>query len=393
MQLQRPQKELSLNERDRRYSLLREMIKREGLDALIVTGASINGLGTAMHYLTQIWGNAECRNAVIFPVEGEPVILASGKPGKQGIISNRWIQAENTYGSQSVGEDLAKHIIRLKLDKSRVGIDSFTCWPTQQYISFTNLCPDVHLVEARKMCSEIRACKSDEELALMEEAIRVQELAQRTFIANIKKGLTELELLGKVEEVLTANNVGKKQIIFMISSISEPGNIHGPGQAIIKSPNPLSFSPEFAMKRGYAAQVQRMYCWEEPKGEYKRMFELCDEIRQMALKDFRPGLEITKAGAMLEDIIREWGFEPPTSNLGHGLGISYGEDPYITSGPEQARYEEWTIMPREVYVVHPRITMKGQKPPLAWFGDMYFIGEDSTKWMTPFLPNLPEIIP
>jgi hypothetical protein len=50
-------------------------------------------------------------------------------------------------------------------------------------------------------------------------------------------------------------------------------------------------------------------------------------------------------------------------------------------------------MPNEVYVFHPMIRRAGNKPPLAFFGDMYLVGEDRTKWMTPFLPGIPEMIP
>jgi hypothetical protein len=54
---------------------------------------------------------------------------------------------------------------------------------------------------------------------------------------------------------------------------------------------------------------------------------------------------------------------------------------------------EWTILPNEVYVVHPMIRNKGGKPPFVMIGDMFFVGKESTPWMTTSLPRLPEIIP
>ncbi|MDP7333570.1 MAG: M24 family metallopeptidase, partial [SAR324 cluster bacterium] len=127
------------------------------------------------------------------------------------------------------------------------------------------------------------------------------------------------------------------------------------------------------------------------KGEYKRMWELWKELREMIPKELRPGRNLTDVGAKFEDMVNEWGFE--CDYLGHAIGVAYSEVPYISSGPRHARYMEWTILPNEVYVVHPMIRAKGKKPPLAWVADMYLVGEDSTKWMTPFLPGLPEMIP
>ena len=115
------------------------------------------------------------------------------------------------------------------------------------------------------------------------------------------------------------------------------------------------------------------------------MWDLCAELRRMVPKEFRPGRRISEVAAKAEDLINEWGFE--YFNMGHGLGLTYFEEPPIR--PDR----EWTIMPNEVYVFHPMIRSKGAAGPLAWVGDMYLVGEDSTRWMTPFLPGLPEMIP
>ena len=124
---------------------------------------------------------------------------------------------------------------------------------------------------------------------------------------------------------------------------------------------------------------------------YKKMFALCDELRRMIIQEFRPGLEITRAGKKIEDLVRQWGFE--CDKLGHAVGLSYGDAPYITAGPHERDYMEWTILPNEVYVVHPMIRAKGGKPPFVMIGDMFLIGKNSTKWMTTTLPGLPVIIP
>jgi Xaa-Pro aminopeptidase len=75
------------------------------------------------------------------------------------------------------------------------------------------------------------------------------------------------------------------------------------------------------------------------------------------------------------------------------VGVSYGDAPYITAGPHERDYMEWTILPGEVYVVHPMVRGIGYVPPFTMVGDMYLIGEDGTRWMTTALPSLPEIIP
>jgi Xaa-Pro dipeptidase len=380
--------ELSLKEKERRWSLLRKTLKTAGLSALIVYGNT--QLGVPVHYLTQIWGNKQ--NMVIFPVDGEPVFLIpsnTGMTGGQLVKQGCWIPADNILSSFNLAVDAAKIITELKLQKTKIGIDSFRFWPVFEYQTFTGLCPKVQLVESHRLFGEIRGPKSPEELAIMENAIRISDLAHYTFLANLKPGLTEEQVVNKANEVLTAHDIIDR--IILIHSRPEAAYPYRPGPTLIQKPNPVTFSPEFTRNAGYGAQMIRGYWWEEPKGIYKKMFSLWAEMRQMVVREFRPGIEITDAGKKIEELVSAWGFE--CDKLGHAVGLSYGDAPYITAGPHERDYMEWTILTDEVYAVHPMVRCKGGKAPFTMIGDMYFIGKDATRWMTTALPGLPEMIP
>jgi Xaa-Pro aminopeptidase len=380
--------ELSLKEKERRWSLLRKALRKAGLSALIVYGGT--QLGVPVRYLTQVWGNKQ--NMVIFPVDGDPVFLVPSNTGITGeslVKQGCWLPAENIRSSANLAVDAAKLIIDLKLQKTQVGIDSFRFWPVFEYQQFNELCPDVLLVEAHRLFGEIRGPKSAEELAVMTEAIRISDLAHTTFLANLKPGLTEKEAANTANEVLDANDVIDR--IVLIHSRPEAPYPYRPGPTVIQKPDPVTFSPEFTRNAGYGAQMIREYWWEKPEGIYKKMFDLWAEMRQMVVREFRPGLEITDAGQMIEDLVGEWGFE--CDKLGHAVGLSYGDAPYITAGPHERDYMEWTILTDEVYAVHPMVRCRGGKAPFTMIGDMYHIGKDATRWMTTALPGLPEMIP
>ena len=380
--------ELSLKEKDRRYGLLRRVLKKAGLSALIVYGGT--QLGVPVHYLTRVWGNKQ--NMVVFPVDGEPVFLIpsnTGMTGEQLVKQGCWLPAESIHSSANLAADAAKIIIDLKLQKTQVGIDSFRFWPVFEYQAFSELCPKVQLVEAHRLFGEIRGPKSAEELAIMENAIHISDLAHYTFLTNLKPGLTEEQVTAKANEVLTAHDVIDR--IILIHSRPEAAYPYRPGPTVIQKPNPVTLSPEFTRNAGYGAQMIRGYWWNEPKGIYKKMFDLWAEMRKMIVREFRPGVEITDAGKKIEELVADWGFE--CDKLGHAVGLSYGDAPYITAGPHERDYMEWTILTNEVYAVHPMVRCKGGKAPFTMIGDMYFIGKDATRWMTTALPGLPEMIP
>ncbi len=380
--------ELSLKEKDRRYNLLRKTLQKAGLSALIVYGGT--QLGVPVHYLTQVWGNKQ--NMLIFPADGEPVFLVPSNTGLTGemlVKQGCWLPAEDVYSSANLAADAARLITDFHLQKTQIGIDSFRFWPVFEYQTFNDLCPDAQLVEAHRLFGEIRGPKSEEELAVMDKAIKISDLAHETFLANLKPGMTEAEAAEKANEILDANDIIDR--IVLIHSRPEAAYPYRPGPGVIEKPNPVTFSPEFTRNAGYGAQMIRGYWWEKPEGVYKRMFELWAEMRQMVMRDFRPGIEITAAGQMIENLVDEWGFE--CDKLGHAVGLSYGDAPYITAGPHERDYMEWTILEGEVYAVHPMVRMKDGKAPFTMIGDMYHIGKDATGWMTTKLPGLPEIIP
>jgi Xaa-Pro dipeptidase len=380
--------ELSFQEKDRRWSLLRKTLQKAGLSALIVYGGT--QLGVPVHYLTRVWGNKQ--NMAIFPVEGEPVLFVPSNTGLTGeMLVNQgcWLPVENLRSSTNLAVDAAKLIINLRLQNTQIGIDSYRFWSVFEYQTFTELCPKVQLVEAHRLFGEIRGPKSAEELAVMENAIRISDLAHYTFLTNLKPGLTEEQVAATANMVLNAHDIIDR--IILIHSRPEAAYPYRPGPTIIQKPNPVTFSPEFTRNAGYGAQMIRAYWWEEPQGVYKRMFELWAEMRKMVIREFRPGVEITNAGQKIEDLVADFGFE--CDKLGHAVGLSYGDAPYITAGPHERDYMEWTILTDEVYAVHPMVRCKGGKAPFTMIGDMYFIGKDATRWMTTALPGLPEMIP
>jgi Xaa-Pro aminopeptidase len=247
----------------------------------------------------------------------------------------------------------------------------------------------VRLVEAHRLFGEIRGPKSAEELAVMKNAIHISDLAHYAFLANLKPGLTEEQVAAKANEVLNDHDIIDR--IILIHSRPDAPYPYRPGSTLIRRPNPVTFSPEFTRNAGYGAQMIRAYWWEGPEGVYKKMFELWAEMRKMVVREFRPGVEITEAGQKIEDLVADFGFE--CDKLGHAVGLSYGDAPYITAGPHERDYMEWTILADEVYAVHPMVRCKGGQAPFTMIGDMYFIGKDATRWMTTALPGLPEYIP
>ncbi|MBT7858447.1 MAG: aminopeptidase P family protein [Nitrospinaceae bacterium] len=360
-------------------------MSKEGLSAIIVYGCDGHTRDVPCRYMTNMPIIAGCRDILIFPADGEPVLLVTYPT--QTFFAKRisWISEENVHGSTDIVNDLKKHLESRNLMTERVGIEAPGLWPAQDYLAFLEACPKVQLVDTSKWMSKIRAQKSDEELKLMREAVDIGELALEAFIDNLRPGMTEEKAVAPVEEILRANGVEKR--LWLMSSTPEMASPWLPGETIIRKPNPILVSLEFQRSRGYTCQVVRNYCWEEPTGDYKKMFDLWKELRILPSEELRPGRNINSLGQRIKELVRDWGFE--CSMLGHGLGMDFFEEPAINSGPLE---EEWLVMTNQVFVFHPQVRPLGGGGPFVFVGDMYLVGEESTEWMTNFMPGLPEMI-
>ncbi len=381
--------ELTEKEKERRWALVRRQLAQQKLDALIVFGNNVAAREVACRYLTNMSIDCNCLHVLLFPVDRDPILLVAVSSVNVFFAKRiSWVPAQNIYRSFNLGGDLVKHLIALNLQRGRIGIESPGECPMQVYAPVKESCPGVELVDATALLADVRRPKSEEEIKLMEEAVRVGELAQLTFLANIREGLREEEVVGKVEDVLRANGVERR--FWLMSSSPDLPYPFVPGRTVIKKPHPIAFSAEFQRTRGYACQVTRTYCWEKPKGEYKRMWDLWKELRQMMPGELRPGRRVAELASKIEGVVSEWGFE--CDYMGHGLGMSFFDPPAFNSRPEREQ-APLVLLPNEVICFHPMIRAKGGNPPLAWVADMYLTGEGETKWMTPFLPGLPEMIP
>ena len=111
---------LSVKERDRRWSKLRDLMKKEKIDCLLVAG--LRSREQLDRYIT----NDSRGGFVIFPIEGEPISLLPMTNGFSHLESVRrgehpWIGEVRT-GLRPFSQILVSVIKELGYDKSTIGI-------------------------------------------------------------------------------------------------------------------------------------------------------------------------------------------------------------------------------------------------------------------------------
>lgn len=188
-------------ERQRRAQ---QRVKEAGLDAAIVHSDEANLAN--VRYLADYWPAFESAG-VVLPAEGEPILLIG--PESETYARDRsqiptirkvlWYResAEPDYPNipiSSFGEVFAEACGGRPV--KRLGIVGRAISPTVIHEDLRKALPGVEMVGADEILSEMRIIKSPNELVVLREAFRISEIAIEECLAQMRPGMTELQVVG-----------------------------------------------------------------------------------------------------------------------------------------------------------------------------------------------------
>ncbi len=89
--------------------------------------------------------------------------------------------------------------------KLRIGVASWLDTTIVVLEGIRTAFPEAEIVRADKIMVELRAIKSENEIACLKEGYRIAELATKQVIAEIRPGMTELQMVGVAQRVIYEN--------------------------------------------------------------------------------------------------------------------------------------------------------------------------------------------
>jgi len=321
--------QLSLKERDRRWSMVREEMKRNGLDAILLCGLPCSwdfNIANA-RFLTQIGGNAEF-NYVVFPLEGEvtsfvlmPTFLEYWSKAQDWVKDIR--ARKGTWA-----DGIVSRLKELGLEKKRIGVDGLATaldadgwFPYSVYQRILELMPGATFVNLNDLLERVRMVKSPEEIDNLERAAAVGDRMLEAIRTTAKPGVKESEVYGKVMEVMLANG-GEEPTLFLWSSDAHPL----PHPFRLATMRPLSkgdliiceMHPKYG---GYFTHVERTFSLGEPEDGYLKIYDGCLAAYNRGMEMFLPGGKISEAMGAIKAMIQSRGLAICETGI-HGHGLS-----------------------------------------------------------------------
>jgi Xaa-Pro dipeptidase len=320
----------SLEERHRRWALLRQEMSKAGFDALISLPhqGHWDQFGADTRYITQI-GGFQTEVGAVFPLEGEVTAVVRGANEIEWWgLAQDWVK-DIRPSRRSYGEPVIERLKELRAE--RVGVialsglvrapEGVVPWGTFEKIRAA--LPKTKFENATDLMQEVRSVKSSEEVAFIEKAAEIIGNAIDALIAHAKPGARENELIAEMlREIVRQGGEPITMLLFGAGGPEVPWAQRVFTSRALKTGDLINTEVE-GKYAGYIAQALQPISLGPPPDELRRIYDVTKVIFDKMLKLLKPGLTFGEVVAFYQDEVKTAGYEPDGALL-HGRGL--GED-------------------------------------------------------------------
>ncbi|SHF01636.1 Xaa-Pro aminopeptidase [Seinonella peptonophila] len=233
-----------------------------------------------------------------------------------------------SWSSQDTVHEVVNYIRRFGLDRATIAIES-AFLPADAWQIMNRELPSVKWLDATLLLEELRAVKSEQELAYIQAA---SEVIVQSFLHTFQQGrkeMTEFDLVEHVRRYQT--NQGLKFDYCLITT----GNRleRAPSGRYWRKGEMISLDSA-GYKNGYLGDMARMGVYGEPSAQMKELLDEVETVQQAARTPISAGKIGSEIYQAAEDAMRKCPSFNQMQFVAHGMGLIPHEAPRLTSsGP------------------------------------------------------------
>jgi Xaa-Pro aminopeptidase/Xaa-Pro dipeptidase len=222
--------------------------------------------------------------------------------------------------------------------------------PASDYVLLSKYLPADKMVPNRELYLAARMVKSESEIAVLRRIATISDSAQAAAWNAIAPGMSEKELSAFVtNEVLSS---GGDSLRLLIGGGERSGLVNPrPSDRRIVSGDVLRLEV-LANLDNYQSNVTRTGIIGRAEASHEKIWSTLIEARRAALDLLAPGRPVRDLWTAYERGCRHGDVMPTLQFLGHGIGLSGHEEPYITADSELV-LEPGVVLTFEPFVMFP----------------------------------------
>lgn len=275
---------------------------------------------------------------------------ADGKP---------WINQVRLIQEQEDPQDVMRQVIaELAGNAGHVALDDHAWFETS--VALQQILPQARFSAASAFIAPMRMIKDADEIAVMRRAALMCDEAFHNTLPILKPGVSEFEVAREIDYQFQRAGADYTSFESNISFVSPKA---GSSQTLLRTSLGRKLEPGDSVTfdvgcvlEGYCADFGRSAYVGEPPEEYRRIHSIVLEAQAAAIPAMKAG-EITASGAnaIARAVIAEAGYDAGfTHRLGHGIGISLHEPPFLDA------VNDTVLQAGMTFTVEPSIRVPGQ---------------------------------
>lgn len=213
----------------------------------------------------------------------------------------------------------------------------------------------VELVSCPVNLQQIRAVKSEEEIAFIRKAAQITDDAFAYLLTKVKPGMTELNLVALLYQYFLDHGAQGFSFSPIVASGENSSLPHAiAGNRVIRQGDLITFDIGCKVG-GYCSDFTRTIAVGQVDPELEKIYGIVLEANLRGLKAVRPGVTGKEVDAACRDYIAENGYGPQFGHsTGHGVGLEIHELPRLSVISEQV------LEPGMIVTVEPGIYLPGK---------------------------------
>ena len=231
----------------------------------------------------------------------------------------------------------------------------------------------------------LRETKTDEEVAHIEAALRIQETALREVMTWVRPGMTEKRVASELDHRMRLNGAEASAFETIVAAGERASLPHAqPTERVISQGDALLI--DWGARRFFFnSDLTRMLHFGSVSAEFRKVYEVVAEAQTRAMDVVRPGATFAEVDAAAREHIRRAGYGERFGHaLGHGVGREVHESPVVGEGNEDR------LAPGMVFTVEPGIYIP------TWGGvrieDMVLVTDNGVRVLSDFEKNLDALV-
>ena len=360
-------------EYERRRENVRQMMREEGLDALLIyadSGFARHNYAN-LHYLANYMGQAHAY-LVFFEAPDEQPTLLFGLVNHGPYVSEVSEIDDVQWSTRSPADKIVERVRGTAAESGTIGIvgtnPSYGITVPHEHYATLERETDAALVDAAAAYERLRLIKSDEEVEFARKAAALTDEAMKAVVETAEPGVTEYELKGELESASLL--AGGYPFISFITSApmvgAEPEACYPWKEASGRTleAGDVVTTELSAAYWGYVGQIHRpIAVGREPTDTYQEIYDLTHRVYEDILAALEPGNTVGDVRDAVRPI-EDAGYKIHDGTL-HGFGMQL-ENPHVgANDPENwidlptaaveafESPDEWTFEENMVMVIQP----------------------------------------